>query len=117
MQMEFLYPTSVYCDRTVAGTASPLVVDLEAAPFCFLVPGFFFAWGASRPDVLLLCGAATTSTMPMPGRLGRLSVMSVLSVPYGSVIYKWPSHAVPPTMMARPGKLPPQLPVGKVGAE
>ena len=34
---------------------------------------------------------------------------------YGSVIYKWPSHAVPPTMMARPGKLPPQLPVGKVG--
>ena len=36
---------------------------------------------------------------------------------YGSVIYKWPSHAVPPTMMARPGKLPPQLPVGKVGAE
>ena len=40
-----------------------------------------------------------------------------LRVSYGSVIHKWPSHAVPPTMMARPGKLPPQLPVGKVGAE
>ena len=27
------------------------------------------------------------------------------------------SHSVPPTMMARPSKLPAQLPVGKVGAE
>ena len=61
------------------------------------------------------CTACTCNALSITSNFVILTCVFIRT--YGSVIYKWPSHAVPPTMMARPGKLPPQLPVGKVGAE